>query len=226
MNSASAPAPLVVERAAATKATALDSPSGVLANAVFALPNISTDFSVLSRRSAKFTVALLLILSPPPLVEAVVKLCHERSRLGQEEVLCRIRTMVREHALTCLRSKDWEKFGKKVTNPAHVGIVYAVLVTMSASDLYREFVRVLVEGQAISQMFHDQLGNGYKIMLSQVIMRAPLVQCPAIVLTFHAGISSHSAPCERREGHHAAHCNLRGSGASWSAERCAVPLCL
>ena len=82
-----------------------------------------------------------------------------------EEILRRIRSVVRDHALPCLRSKDW----KKGVTPDHVGLVYAILLTMSATDIYREGVRVLIRGEAVSQMFHHQLGNGYKLMLALVV---------------------------------------------------------
>ena len=93
-----APAPLLAERAAAAKA-ALDSPQGRLAQAVFALPHITIDFEVLGMRNARQLVAQLLLCSPAPLVEAILRLVQdvsrERSSIGgvaQAEVLRRIRT--------------------------------------------------------------------------------------------------------------------------------------
>lgn len=167
---ASAPAPLLAERAAAAKA-ALDSPQGRLAQAVFALPHITIDFEVLGKRNARQLVAQLLLCSPAPLVEAILRLVQdvsrERSSIGgvaQAEVLRRIRTAVLEHALPCLRRTDWK--GKK--KPEHVGLVYAILLTMSAADINRERIRIFVKGEAVSQMFRVQLGQGYKIMLAQV----------------------------------------------------------
>ena len=34
--------------------------------------------------------------------------------------------------------------------------------------MLREGTRVLIKGEAVGQMFRQQLGDGYKIMLSQV----------------------------------------------------------
>ena len=39
---------------------------------------------------------------------------------------------------------------------------------MSAADINRERIRIFVNGEAVSQMFRVQLGQGYKIMLAQV----------------------------------------------------------
>ena len=169
---AAAPAPLVAERAAAAKA-ARDTPHGRLSQAVFALPHVTTDFEVLGKRGAQQLAAQLLLYSPEPLVKAVLSLKEDLSRprgggvAGRgvaEDMPQRIRALVRQHALPCLRRTDWK--GK--SKPPHVGLVYAVLLTISATDIHRECVRVLVKGQAVSQMFHEQLGDGFKIMLSQV----------------------------------------------------------
>jgi hypothetical protein len=170
--SAAAPVPLVVDRASAAKA-ARDTPQGRLAQAVFALPHVSRDFEVLSKRGAQQLAAQVLLCSPVSLVEAVLQLKDDvaRSRgssaaggLAHEEILRRIRAITRNHALPCLRRTDW----KGNTKPDHVGLVYIILLTISAADIHRECLRVLVKGEAVSQMFHEQLGDGYKIMLSQV----------------------------------------------------------
>lgn len=167
---AGASAPLVMERAAAARAVR-ETPQGQLAQAVFALPYVTTDFEVLGKRGASQLAAQLLLFSPTPLVESVLALKHElgkpgaSSSLPEEVVLQRIRGVIRTHALPCLRRTDWKRGNVKVP---HVGLVYVILLTMSAADIHRECVRVLVKGEAISQMFHEQLGDGYKIMLSQV----------------------------------------------------------
>lgn len=170
---AAAPALHVAERAAAIKAVR-DAPQGRLAQAVFALPHVTTDFQVLGKRGSQQVAAQLLLCSPTQLVEELLSLKDELTRarggsaaasaLGEEAVLQRIRVIVRQHALPCLRRTDWK--GKK--KPEHVGLVYAILLTMSAADIHRECIRVLIKGEAVSQMFHEQLGDGYKIALSQV----------------------------------------------------------
>ena len=170
--SACEPAPLIAERAAAARALR-DSPQGCLAQAIFAVPHVTTDFEVLGRRSAQQLAAQLLLCSPTSLIEAVLALRQDVTRarassaggLPQELVLERIRTLVRMHGVTCLRHTDWKRGSG---NSPHVGLIYAILLTMSAADVHRECVRVLIKGEAVSQMFHEQLGDGYKIMLSQV----------------------------------------------------------
>jgi hypothetical protein len=167
---ASSPAPLVVERAAAAKAMQ-DSPQGQLARAVFALPFVTTDFDVLGRRNARQQASQLLLCSPSKLVEETLSLSIDVSRargnnsvsVGEEWILQRLRAVIRQHALPCLRRTDWK--GKM--KPPHVGLVYVILLTISAADIHREGIRVLVKGEAVSQMFREQLGDGYKIMLSQ-----------------------------------------------------------
>ena len=169
---AAAPAPLVVARATAVKA-ARDTPQGKLAQAVFALPHVTKDFEVLGKRGAQQLAAQVLLCSPISLVEAVLQLKEDMARsqgssaaggLAHDEILRRIRAITRNHALPCLRRTDW-KGSKK---PDHVGLVYIILLTISAADIHRECLRVLVKGEAVSQMFHEQLGDGYKLMLSQV----------------------------------------------------------
>ena len=161
---------LVVERAAAARAVR-ETPQGQLAQAVFALPYITTDFEVLGKRGASQLAAQLLLCSPAPLVEALLALKQELVTAGaarslpEEVVLQRIRAAVRTHALPCLRRTDWKRGDVK---PPHVGLIFAILLTISAADIHRECVRVLVKGEGVGQMFHEQLGDGYKIMLSQV----------------------------------------------------------
>jgi len=165
------PAPLLIERAAATKA-ARETAQGRLAQAVFAIPSVKTDIEVLGKRGAQLQAAQLLSHSPQRLVEEVLRLKDDVTRargagaavLSHEEVLQRIRSAVRQYALPCLRRTDWKGHSK----PEHVGLVYIILLTIMAADIYRECVRVLVKGEAVSQMFHEQLGDGYKIFLSQV----------------------------------------------------------
>ncbi len=84
--------------------------------------------------------------------------------VAQAEVLRGIRTVVLQHALSCLRRRD--RKGKK--KPEHVGLAYAILLTKSAADINRERIRIFVKGEAVSQVFRVQLGQGYKIWLAQV----------------------------------------------------------
>jgi hypothetical protein len=177
-----------VARASAVKA-ARDTPQGRLAQAVFALPHVTRDFEVLGKRGAQLLAAQVLLCSPISLVEAVLQLKDDvaRSRgssaavrLAHEEILRRIRAITRNHALPCLRRTDW----KATETPITLALsILSFLLTISAADIHHECLRVLVKGEAISQMFHEQLSDGYKIMLSQVGL---CVDCSQPICVTHA----------------------------------------
>lgn len=230
---AAAHAAHVIDRATAAKA-ARGTPQAFLAQAVFALPHLAEDFQVLGKRGAQQQAVQLLLCSPAPLVEAVLELKDDLARprgggaagsLGPEDVLTRIRMAIRDHALPCLRSTDW-KGSKK---PEHVGLIYVILLTLAACDIYRECTRVLVKGEAVSQMFHSLLGDGYKIALSQVSHAPCLALGYRYVCAHIPSILSDLRPLYaargRRKGRRASHCSVRGPGAARRNERRTISSC-